>query len=321
MATTTNWKNVGNWHWVDKNCLPWAKDYFTSKLGAQTLEKDSTRVTVEVQDVTGDVDLNQRKGKIIHIYDIAINLKWKATDSQNAKEVTGKISIPEFMHDTGIHEIVFDVTLDKDVRENEPVKHLVRESLLPKLRTCFVDFSKDLLQAHAKDVYISPEQMNGHPVLETYKPKPIQNVQETAKGNDQVLGALVNINQKVEFVCSAQDLFQALLDSGRVRVWSRAPADISAKANTKFVLFGGNVTGTIVEVQENKRIQMTWRLKTWPADHHSNVTIDLIQGDESTELKLVQKDVPIGDKDTTEKNWRNYYWNSIKQAFGYGSLL
>ena len=66
---------------------------------------------------------------------------------------------------------------------------------------------------------------------------------------------------------------------------------------------------------------MTWRLKSWPSDHYSQVLLEFDQGEGSTELKLTQTHVPIGEKTTTEANWTNYYWNSIKQTFGYGGLL
>lgn len=74
--TGTNWKNVNNWHWVDKNCLPWAKEYFTEKL--QNLENTFDDTTIKITKVTvrGDCDLNQRKGQVIHIYDLSFTLEW-----------------------------------------------------------------------------------------------------------------------------------------------------------------------------------------------------------------------------------------------------
>ena len=67
----------------------------------------------------------------------------------------------------------------------------------------------------------------------------------------------------------------------------------------------------------NKKIVQKWRLKSWAAGHHSLVTLDLQQGDDSTTVHVTQREVPVGEKDVTEKNWETYYWNSIKQAFGY----
>ena len=66
---------------------------------------------------------------------------------------------------------------------------------------------------------------------------------------------------------------------------------------------------------------MSWRLKTWSPNHESQVTIMLHQGNENTELKLSQSNVPIGEKNAVEQNWNNYFWNSIKRTFGFGALL
>ena len=77
--TSTNWKNVNNWHWVEKNCLPWAIDHLKSNLtGIEYIhESNGTKVSVtEVSSVTGDADLNQRKGKLITVFDVAITLLW-----------------------------------------------------------------------------------------------------------------------------------------------------------------------------------------------------------------------------------------------------
>jgi activator of HSP90 ATPase len=63
---------------VNKNCLNWAKTYFQEELVGVEAEKNGIKVSVtRVSDVTGDVDLNQRKGKIITIFDVEIKLEWK----------------------------------------------------------------------------------------------------------------------------------------------------------------------------------------------------------------------------------------------------
>ena len=78
MATTaTNWKNVNNWHWVEKNVFPWAKEYFIENLTKKSVTHNGIAVTIEsIKDVTGDVDLNQRKGKLMTIYDLSIVMDW-----------------------------------------------------------------------------------------------------------------------------------------------------------------------------------------------------------------------------------------------------
>ncbi len=105
LNTGANWKNVNNWHWVEKNCNPWAKDYFTTKFVGTKAEEGEKSVSItELSSFSGDVDLNQRKGKIITIYDVEMKLKWSGNAAE--KKVTGSIHIPEYMHDTEKDEIV-----------------------------------------------------------------------------------------------------------------------------------------------------------------------------------------------------------------------
>lgn len=45
----------------------------------------------------------------------------------------------------------------------------------------------------------------------------------------------------------------------------------------RFHLYGGNVHGKFEELLPPNRIVLSWRLKTWPSGHYSNVTMDLEQ--------------------------------------------
>lgn len=40
----------------------------------------------------------------------------------------------------------------------------------------------------------------------------------------------------------------------------------------------------------------------------------------STTLTMEQTGVPVGEEESTRQNWRHYYFNGIKQAFGYVEL-
>jgi len=86
-------------------------------------------------------------------------------------------------------------------------------------------------------------------------------------------------------------------------------------------LFSGNVTGEFVELVTDEKIVEKWRLNSWPEGHYSTVTITLRQTSSATTLTMNQTEVPIGEEDRTLNNWRGYYWNSIKQTFGYGALF
>lgn len=63
---------------VNKNCLKWAQGWFSEQLVGLEAEKDGNKARIsKMVDCSGDVDLNQRKGKIITIYDVVLKLNWE----------------------------------------------------------------------------------------------------------------------------------------------------------------------------------------------------------------------------------------------------
>lgn len=70
-----SWKNVNNWHWIDKNCTAWSHKYIKDTLNSLTAENDS--FTAHDITIEGDVDINQRKGKLLVFYDLNLAFEWK----------------------------------------------------------------------------------------------------------------------------------------------------------------------------------------------------------------------------------------------------
>ncbi|KAH7032244.1 activator of Hsp90 ATPase [Linnemannia elongata] len=320
-------RNVNNWHWVDKNCINWAKTYFETELSGVTAEANGASVkTLAVTSVTGDVDVNQRKGKIITIFDVAISMTFEGTTADGTA-VTGKIEIPEVAHDTDEDDYVFDVSIDADSSAKQPVRDLIRKSLAPLLRKKLSVFAADLIKVHGKDVQIEGEMSKPSTPVPTPTPSPAPGAKAASSGASTPTAAPGAVNtttleDTVELQASAHDIYDVLLNQAKVQIWTRSnKSTIVAKVGTKFSLFGGSVTGEIKELVEDKKIVQSWRQSSWPAGHFSTVTMDITQNTNSTGIKVTQEGVPIGDLDITRQNWSNYYWAEIKRTFGFGAGL
>lgn len=127
-----------------------------------------------------------------------------------------------------------------------------------------------------------------------------------------------SLNETTEFQTSAHELYETLTDVQRVQVWTRGPVKLSKEVGSKFELFGGNVSGEILELVPDKKIVQTWRLRSWPAGHFSKVTFEFDQGSDSVTLKMHQTGIPVGEEELTRTNWSGYYWRAIKGSFGFG---
>ncbi|CAO3638016.1 unnamed protein product [Cunninghamella echinulata] len=327
----SNWKNVNNWHWVNKNCLPWSQQYFTEQLEGLKVEDNGAEVQItKMIETDGDVELCQRKGKLITIFDVRIQLAWKGITADKT-EASGKILIPEVAHDTEEDEYVFDVSVDNETAAKQPIRELIKKKLTPLLRKKLSSFSSDMIKNHSSDVYIengekkviepgvTKERSNITHINKSTTASSTKTEEKSATTKNKV--NTTSINDVIEFQTSAHELYETLLDTQRVCAWTRGPAKISKEVGSPFELFGGNVSGKILELVPDKKIVQSWRLAGWPTGHYSTVTIELDQGSDSVRLNIKQEGIPLGEEELTRNNWNGYYFRAIKQTFGFGAVF
>ena len=69
--------NPNNWHWVNKDVSEWTKSYLTEELVGISAEEGTVSAKVDsVLSMDGDVDVSQRKGKVITIFDFKLSLEY-----------------------------------------------------------------------------------------------------------------------------------------------------------------------------------------------------------------------------------------------------
>lgn len=98
--------NPNNWHWVNKDVSAWARQWFEENLTKIEAEDGQTKARIsKIVSSDGDVDVSQRKGKVITIFDVKLVLEY-AGSTTDADDVSGTITIPEVAHDTEEDEFV-----------------------------------------------------------------------------------------------------------------------------------------------------------------------------------------------------------------------
>lgn len=140
--------NPNNWHWVDKNTLPWTKEYFSTSLAdLQVVSGDGKHKIVlsEVTNVSGDSNVSQRKGKPICYFDLQLALAVKVLELETAEElVTGSLNVQDFMHDESDFEFQYQ---NLDAFEN-----LIRNEFVPKLKVILLEYQPTLIKEQSKDL-------------------------------------------------------------------------------------------------------------------------------------------------------------------------
>jgi activator of HSP90 ATPase len=322
--------NPNNWHWVNKDVSAWAKDWFNENLTKLEAQNGDVKVKVsKVQSMDGDVDVSQRKGKVITIFDVKLVIEYTGS-APEAEEVSGTITVPEIARDTGEDEYVFEVGIFSESKEKQPVKDLARSKLVPQLRKEFQKLAPALIASHGKDIQHAAgvDPSSGFTAPKYHPTAAPASKAEQPVSSQTKTGSVVNtttVTDNEEFRTTADELYQTFVDPGRLAAFTRAPPKVfeGAHKGGKFELFGGNVSGEYLELEPGKKVTQKWRLNQWPAGHFSTLRIEFDQNDVDhvTVMRVTWDGVPVGQEEVTKRNWLEYYVRSIKTTFGFGTIL
>ncbi|QIW99463.1 hypothetical protein AMS68_004981 [Peltaster fructicola] len=336
--------NPNNWHWVSKDVTPWAKDYLTKELVGIKAESEAASVEVsKILSMDGDVEVSQRKGKVITIYDVRLQLEYTGKvprksevegEENDTQEISGTITIPEVAHDTEEDEFVFEVELYGDDATKQPAKELVRSKVVPQLRKKLPSLGPALMAEHGKDIQHAP---GTNPSAGFAAPRTLQSSSinkssgsssTTTTTHAAANGATVNttsVTDQQEFRTTAEQLYETFTDPQRIAAFTRASPRLweGAQEGARYEIFGGNVSGSFVKLDKPSSIEQKWRLAQWPAGHYSTMNIKFEQNDVDavTIMRVDWNGVPIGQEEPTKRNWSEYYVRSIKTTFGFGTVL
>jgi len=327
-------KNVGNWHWTERNVLPIARDKFLEL--CHNLEIPNTFADVKIlclDLISGDLNICNRKGKTFFIFDFSLKFKWDAFMKKNDDTV---------IHGNGTIEIDVEMDGDKKFRiimENENKSSSIFKEILDR-------DAKPMLYKVIQDVldYLTEEKNRMQEEINILKQQQVT-VPETGNQNEQQQeqvstppppqGRIQNFNsqitvsntetlstttirQVVEFEsANPQEIYETLTDPRRISAFTGAFCNLQTVPGSEFVLLDGAVTGTIKEVTPNKKISQKWRFKDWPENHFSDLTITLSSITGGTKLSLIQKNVPSSDSNRTIDGWENVFWRRIYTLFGW----
>ncbi|KAK1755627.1 hypothetical protein QBC47DRAFT_380806 [Echria macrotheca] len=321
--------NPNNWHWVQKDVSQWTKQWLEENLTKIEAEEGGVSAKVnKVISMDGDVDVAQRKGKVITIFDVKLTLEYSGSTADD-EDVSGTITVPEVSHELDEDEFVFEIDIYSDAKEKQPVKELVRSKIVPQLRAAFLKISPALIAEHGKDIQHAPgsNPSSGFSTPKYHVPTG-SSTKDGSTSTQSNSGSIVNtttVTDTEEFRTTAEELYKTFTDPQRLAAFTRAPPKVfeGAKQGGKFELFGGNVSGEYLELEEPKKIVQSWRLDQWPKGHYSKLKIEFDQNDIDavTVMRVEWTGVPVGQEEVTKRNWLEYYVRSIKTTFGFGTVL
>lgn len=209
------------------------------------------------------------------------------------------------------------------------MKDLVRAKIVPQLRQKLQKLAPALIAEHGKDLQhaagssptLAPTKITSSTQAQTNaKPTSAPKPSYSSITNTASTVNTTTVNSTEEFRTTASELYATFTSADRLAAFTRSPPKLfeGAKVGGKFELFGGNVSGKFVELEEPTKIVQEWRLGQWPEGHYSRLEIrfDQNERDAVTMMRVVWDGVPLGQEEVTRRNWGEYYVRSIKTTFG-----
>ncbi|CAK9800035.1 Activator of 90 kDa heat shock protein ATPase homolog 1 [Anthophora quadrimaculata] len=318
--------NVNNWHWTEKNACAWSQEKIKELFTNMKIEGDNVSCTIkEVDKCEGEAVANNRKGKLIFFYEWNIVLKW-ISDGESDKKVEGTINVPNLSEENDISEVDIEITLKDSTEEGEIVKHFLHTKGKEAIREKLKQYVSSLKEEFTVGMILPKKDIvkeNISNITSGFNAKMQMNSTMVSVNNKKEAGSKIStttIKQQKKFQCRAEEFYNVFTTIEMVQAFTKGPVKLELKKEGKFELFGGNIHGEFVDITP-ARIVQKWRCNQWPDGHFSEVTIDIFERNDHTEINLTQAGVPVCEEESTKENWERYYWDAIKRTFGFGYFM
>ncbi|KAG5480992.1 hypothetical protein LSCM1_06666 [Leishmania martiniquensis] len=336
VSERTDGANVNLWHWEERDLSQHTHNKLKSTFADHAIPvpanmaKSVEYLKIEdVSEISGDVTVAQRKGKMMCYFELKMTLRWAGKMAGADQTIRGKMEVPEVDHEELKNEYNILVTCQDNNAAAEQLQSVVqaagratvREGIAAFFEALFAEYhiGKQLKSGAAMP---PPPPAPAVPVTACTSPSPNAAADEKkpttqSKSRDDSVGE-TSFSWKMRWGVPAAELYAALTDPNRVSVYTRSPASMDVKAGGQFSFLGGVITGYYVDVQPSILIKQQWRLSSWPVGVHSSVVLQLVKEEPGvTTLEFAQCGIPSGQLQNVKEGWKANFFGAIKAVFGY----
>uniref|UniRef100_UPI003AACBA0C activator of 90 kDa heat shock protein ATPase homolog 1-like isoform X1 n=1 Tax=Centroberyx gerrardi TaxID=166262 RepID=UPI003AACBA0C len=329
--------NVNNWHWTERDVSGWSEETLRRLLlGVGVAGSEGVCQLTEVSRLEGEASINNRKGKLIFFYEWQLKASWTGTTNSGIK-YKGGLEVSNLSDENDPDDLDISVSLCKD-QPNTPLLDLMKKDGVQKVRKVLgeyvtllkSEFSQGMILPTADGVN-QPQPANQNQaktnrtqISSAPSPAPSPAPRPAPSSTPSCTGVRIptcSFSLKETFLTSADELYRTFTNQEFVQVFTHAAAVVEDRRGGKFQLLDGNVSGEFTQLVPDEKIVMRWRFKTWPSEHHATIGLDLKDRGDETELRMECRGVPSAEEERTKEGWRRYYFEAIKQTFGYGARL
>ncbi|KAK2864392.1 hypothetical protein Q7C36_003546 [Tachysurus vachellii] len=314
--------NVNNWHWTERDVSAWSQDVLNELLLRVRVEnEDGVCQITDVSEIEGEASINNRKGKLIFFYEWIIKASWTGT-SKNGLKYKGNVEVMNLSDENDIDDLDICIIACKD-QPTTPLTALMKKDGEKEVKLALQGYVSHLKKEFSQGMILPTaegvsKQQQTHIKLEK-NPSGSPAISKSPSSGVKI--PTVSFHLKETFLTSSEELYKVFLNQEMVQAFTHLTAHVDGVRGGRFCLLEGNVHGEFAELVPDQRIVMRWRFSSWPAGHFSTVTLDFTDRDSETEMSLEAKGVPSSEEERMKEGWQRYYFDAIKQTFGYEARI
>lgn len=336
VSERTDGANVNSWHWEERDLSQHTygqlKNIFANRdipVPANLSDAVEYLKVEEVSEISGDVTVAQRKGKMMCYFELKVQLRWAGKMREDDTVIKGKMEIAEVDHDEFKNDYDITVTCQENSANAQQLESVVRAAGRTTVRKEIEAYFDVLF----KEYHIG-QQLKSGAAMPPPPPPPSSASAATSAGApetgkkatpaDQAKSTAAKSSDATSFAWKMrwgvplEELYAALTDPRRASAYTRSAAAMDVKAGGQFSFLGGVISGYYVDVQPPTLLKQQWRLGSWPVGVHSSVVLQLVKDEPGvTILEFAQSGIPAGQLQSVQEGWRANFFDAIKAVFGY----
>ncbi|MFH4981215.1 hypothetical protein AB6A40_007924, partial [Gnathostoma spinigerum] len=245
--------NVNNWHWTEKNATPWSKTRIKELLVGKKCEQGPISIEfAELKKLEGEATANNRKAKLIFLYEWVLELKFIVRLAGSSDVFEGYIEVLNLSDEYTADELDINLTLDNAGDKDEIIRQFfhsdcvkfIRNQLAAYIRELKEEFSKGLILPTANkkpQVLGKGDTCSKLPDSKSFKNNMVITEKEETKSDvgcsndlsgESLDTTTVTVSQT--FKVQPDQLWEVLTDPVMVCKWTNCPATIDLRENGNF---------------------------------------------------------------------------------------
>ena len=119
------------------------------------------------------------------------------------------------------------------------------------------------------------------------------------------------LKQSYEIKATIDRVWEALTNSDVIEKWGGGPAKMSDKNDEHFTLWGGDIWGTNLVVNQKQKLVQEWYAGEWAEP--SKVTFELSSKKNITVVSLIHENIPDEEYGDIKKGWEKDFMGPLKE--------